>query len=174
MIALNCDFTERRNIKSYDEEEDIENLIWKRKIIFRSKIAILYFIFPSFMLGSIGLILYSKTLDNNDGRVIFSRILVNLSSMITGVMVSYPLIKLLCIRWNDVITERKVKFMWGFIAFAVLFRIVYFQIQTIFAFLQISFQLENVIMPIQAIVIGIVPIVILSYLSEKQLERERL
>ena len=135
MIALNCDFTQRRNIKSYDEEEDIEKLIRKRKIIFRTKVVTLYFIFPAFMLGSISLILYSKNLDNSDGRVILSRIMVNFSSLITGIMVSYPLIKLLCIRWNDVITEKKVKAMWGFIAFTVIFRVVYFQIQTIFAFL---------------------------------------
>ena len=87
------------------------------------------------MLGSISLILYSKNLDKSDGRVILSRIMVNFSSLITGIMVSYPLIKLLCIRWNDVITEKKVKAMWGFIAFTVIFRVVYFQIQTIFAFL---------------------------------------
>ena len=118
---------------TFDEEDDVEELERKRRFIYRVKIILLYFIFPPFMMASSAFILYAEEVNAGNWKIVFSRTLLNLTSILTGIILAYSLIKLIWIRWNDYITEGKVKFMWGFIAFTVIFRVLYFFLQAILA-----------------------------------------
>ena len=177
MIGNHCDFT-KRMLRSVATEESEQVLLKKRQLTHRIKLVILYILVPIMMIVSTSCILIGAV--NNERfhyldikEIQVSKGLVNISSFLTFVLFSYSLIKLIYQRRNDYTTENKVKFMWMYIILALSFRIFFFFYQTFSPPKEESnsdnFTGEAIYTLFYNIFLFNGPILILSYLSEKQL-----
>lgn len=71
-----------------------------------------------------------------------------IASLITGVIFGYSLIKLIIKRKNDPLTPTMIKLMWGFIAGALIIRILFFMTEVIIVTFDQEFSGQPVLMPI--------------------------